>query len=63
MSQTIDSVVEALQTIDDQQLPLFVQVGYNRFDIISYDIKDGYCVLVIGEAANNPTVTAPEVVA
>jgi hypothetical protein len=57
MSQTIESTVDALKLLENQRLPLFVQVGYNRYDIVSYGVRDGYCVLCIAEEANNPIPT------
>ncbi|MCK9369729.1 hypothetical protein M0R04_07475 [Candidatus Dojkabacteria bacterium] len=40
-------------------LPIYVQVGYNRFETISYVINDDHFVINIDWDANNPQVETP----
>ncbi len=51
---TVDELEKNLGLIINKNMLIFVQVGYNRFEIVSYNIKDDYCVLNVDLNANNP---------
>ncbi len=55
------SLLDIFKESSNPSLPLFVQVGFNRFDIVSYtEHKKGYCTILVAEEANNPAIAQPE---
>ncbi|MDD4242799.1 MAG: hypothetical protein PHG08_00670 [Bacilli bacterium] len=52
-----DDLLLIADSVTNLNTPIFVQVGYNRFDVVTYTInEDGYVLLVLADNASNPKV-------
>ncbi len=50
-----DDLLLIADSVTDLKTPVFVQSGFNRFEVVTYTIdKEGYILLILSDNANNP---------